>query len=148
MRLLALIMVLIATFTALASVTGDNSSGIAAELERLERKRFQAMIDNDIAALKELLSDDLVYTHSHGGVETKAQFIEALEKGAIKYVAIDVAEMAVRVYDNTAVINGRATLKVARSGQERSFGIRYLDVYTKRAQRWQMVAWQSTRLSD
>ena len=33
-----------------------------------------------------------------------------------------------------------------RAGQEASFRIRYTAVYIKLDDRWQMVAWQSTRL--
>ena len=32
--------------------------------------------------------------------------------------------------------------------EDRQFGVRYTDVYLRRSGRWQLLAWQSTRLPD
>jgi hypothetical protein len=43
-------------------------------------------------------------------------------------------------------VTGRASIKIKAHGQEESFAICYLDVYTEQDGRWQMVAWQSSRI--
>ena len=41
------------------------------EIIALDRRRMEAMCKGDIPALKGLLADDLVYTHSSARVDTK-----------------------------------------------------------------------------
>ncbi len=93
-----------------------------------------------------ILADDLIYTHSSGRVEGKKEFLGSLESGDTKYVAILGEEKKARVYGSVVLVNGRAKVTVNVRGQEQTFVLRYLDVYAKRDGKWQMVAWQSTRL--
>ena len=48
------------------------SDAIKAEIKRLEKRRFQAMIDSDFDTLDKLLGDDLIYTHSTAQSDTRA----------------------------------------------------------------------------
>ena len=54
------------------------------EILALETARIKAMCDLDIDQLKEILSDDLTYTHSTARQETKSEFISALTSGRTK----------------------------------------------------------------
>lgn len=116
------------------------------EISELETQRFKAMTENDFASLERILADDLSYSHTSGWLQTKGEFIATLRSGQLKYESISAEETKVRVYGNTGVVTGRASLKVRSKGQEESFRVRYLDVYINRNGRWQMVGWQSTRL--
>jgi hypothetical protein len=60
-----------------------NTEAIQREVRALEDRRYQATIDADAATLEELLGDALVYTHSTGRVETKAEFISAATTGKL-----------------------------------------------------------------
>ena len=51
-----------------------------------------------------------------------------------------------RLHGSVALVNGRARITISAQGQEQSFVILYLDVNIKRGNKWQMVAWQATRL--
>jgi ketosteroid isomerase-like protein len=113
----------------------------AAELER-----FAAAEKNDLDALGKLLSDDLTYTHSTGVLETKAVFLEHLKSGKLQFKKIEPADLQVRVFGATAVINGTAKLAVVSDGQAKDVNIRFTDVWVSNAGKWQMVAWQSTKL--
>lgn len=115
-------------------------------VKALELQRFEATVKNDLEALGKLLADDLTYTHSNGAVDTKAQYIEALKSGKVRYDKIEPGELQVRLYGNTAIINGEAKLSVVSEGQTKALSLRFTDVWARRAGRWQMVAWQSTRL--
>jgi len=116
-------------------------------LDVLDR-RVAAMLKNDFAALEALLDDALVYTHSSGRVETKAEFIAALRSGQLKYVAADLDDLRVRIYGSTALVTGHARMTVESGGRQRVLEIRFLDVYLRRDARWRQVAWQSTRIAD
>lgn len=104
------------------------------------------MTEGDIPALEQLLADDLIYTHTDARVQTKAEFIRSLRTGELRYVSIEPENTEVRLYGTTAVVTGRAAMKVRSEGRESSFQIRFIDVYVRRKGQWQMVAWQSTRL--
>ena len=104
------------------------------------------MIDDDVATLEAILADDLTYGHSSGVVDTKAAYLEALRSGKTKYLSFDRLQSAVRVYGETAVVTGTATLSLR--GQAAPFTLRYTLVYVLRDRQWRMVAWQSTRFPN
>ena len=117
------------------------------EIRELEMQRFQAMERVDVATLNRILSDDLIYTHANGLQQTKAELIGVLGSGDMKYESITPDDIRVRIYNQTAVVTGRASIKIKARGEEQSFKICYLDVYVKQDSRWQMVAWQSSRVA-
>ena len=120
-----------------------------ADIEKMERARFDAQVRGDLAALERMLHDDLTYVHSNARRETKAEFLDSLKTGALKYVSIEPVDISVRTFGPAfAVIVGHARIKTLSQGKETPFVIRYTDVWVQRDGRWQMVAWQSTRISE
>ena len=118
------------------------------EIRELEGRRYRAMELVDVATLDRILSDDLIYTHANGLQQTKAELIGVLGSGDMKYESITPGDdVRVRIYDRAAVVTGRASIKIKAAGGEQSFRICYLDVYVKQDGRWQMVAWQSSRVA-
>lgn len=116
------------------------------EIRQREIRRFEAMVRVDVAALDDILSEDLTYTHATGVFETKAEFIAKLKSGQVKYESFAPEDVLVRVYGTTAVVIGVARVRVQVKGEHLSFQLRFTDVYVKKDNRWQMVAWQATRL--
>jgi hypothetical protein len=112
----------------------------------LDRKRMQAMSDKDLATLDELLADDLIYTHSSARVDSKQSLIANMKSGATVYSSIEPSEVKAQDLGDAVVLTGVAWIKVASQGKRLDFGVRFTDAYAKRGGRWQMVAWQSTRL--
>ena len=55
---------------------------------------------------------------------------------------------SVRVYGGAGIVTGTARMESTARGQDTRFRIRYIAVYVKAQERWQMVAWQSTRIPD
>lgn len=115
-----------------------------AAVRAAEDRRIRALVEDDFAALEEILAEDLTYTHSNALVDTKASYIRTLRAGTTKYAAIDRDTPAVRLYGSTAVLTGTASMTMR--GQADPVRLRYTLVYVKRNGRWQAVAWQSTRL--
>jgi hypothetical protein len=113
-----------------------------------EKSRFEVMLKGDADALSSFLADELIYTHTTGRTDTKTSFVTALRSGAVKYQAIEPEDRLVHVYGEAAVVTGQAKMKVVAGAQELSFRIRFTEVCVHRDGRWQLVAWQSTRLPD
>ncbi|MDB5242309.1 MAG: hypothetical protein JWP57_2934 [Spirosoma sp.] len=112
-----------------------------------ERQRFEAQVSKNYDVLDKVLANDLTYTHSNGNRDSKQSYIQSIRDGKSKYDAIDVEEMKVRVYGNTAVINGVCMVKAINNGETANTHLRYTDVYVRKGNQWQMVAWQSLRMT-
>ena len=97
------------------------------EIRELERQRFRAMERVDVATLNRILSDDLVYTHANGLQQTKAELIGVLGSGDMKYELITPSDVRVQMYPQTAVVTGRASLKIKTGAGEQIFNLCYLD---------------------
>jgi len=121
-------------------MTGWTLSETQDELKALDQRWADAVLHTDVAALGRILSDDLVYTHTDGHTENKAQFIESVRQGKTQYQSIEFDESNARQFGNTAVIVSRARVKVKIDGQERNLHPRFLRVYVKHNGVWQMVA--------
>ena len=118
------------------------------DVRTLDARRFDAMVKGDTAALDGLLADDLVYTHASGKVDSKASFLDDIKTGQLRYKVIRPEDPKLSVYGDTAVATGLAAVEVNNHGQELNMKLRYTDVWVNRGGKWQMVAWQATRLPN
>ena len=123
------------------------SSDMSEAITLLEARRFKAMIEGDLVSLNRMLGDDLTYTHASGWTQSKSELLESLRSGNLRYLSMEPANEKVRSYGTTVVGTGRAVFKVRLNGKELNVQLRFIDVYVRRQGRWQLVAWQSTRLS-
>lgn len=103
-----------------------------------------AMVARDIAALDTMLAPDLTYTHPTGVVQTKSQLISALRSKTLVYESIVPQSTFVRQYGETAVATGVARLTSRAEGMEVREPVRFTEVYVRRDNRWQLVAYEST----
>ena len=120
------------------------SDAIKAEIKKLEDRRFQAMIDSDFDTLEKLLGDDLIYTHSSGQADTRAEYIALCKKGVFKYLKIERPIENIQVYGTTVVVTGHAKMDVLIEGNRKLLNSRYTDVWINGSNGWRMVVWQST----
>jgi|SRR5579884_1615695 len=123
-------------------------AGNAQTVIDLDRRRMEAMAQKDLRTLNELIADDLVYTHSSARLDSKRSLIEAMESGRTVYTAVVPSDVKAQDYGDTVVLTGSARISVTSGGNAMDFGVRFTDVYVNRGGRWQMVAWQSTRLPE
>jgi ketosteroid isomerase-like protein len=114
----------------------------------LDKRRMAAMAQKDVATLNALLADDLVYTHSSARLDTKQSLIGNMEAGATVYTGVEPSDVKAQDLGDAVVLTGSCRISVMSGGRPNSFGVRFTDVYANRGGRWQMVAWQSTRLPE
>jgi ketosteroid isomerase-like protein len=114
----------------------------------LDRKRMDAMAKKDIAALKSILADELVYTHSSARLDTKQSLIGAMESGSTVYTGVEPSDVHAQDFGGVVVLTGKARISVTSNGKPNSFTVRFTDVYANKSGHWQMVTWQSTRLAE
>jgi hypothetical protein len=114
----------------------------------LDKKRMTAMAQKDIATLNELISDDLIYTHSSARLDTKKSLIGNMESGSTVYTSVVPSDVKAQDLGDTVVLTGSCRISVNAGGRPNSFGVRFTDVYANMGGKWQMVTWQSTRLPE
>ena len=120
------------------------------EVEALERQRFEAQVKKDYAFLEKVFADDLVYTHSNGKQNGKADYIQSIRDGKSQYDKIEIEALNVRAYADgkTAVVNGTILIILPNKpdGTANLAHLKYVVVQVKdRKKGWQVVLWQSQK---
>ena len=126
----------------------SNGNDIKATIKALDGERMRAMVAGDLETLGRILSDDMTYVHTSAAVDTKSSIMESIGNGNLSYRKMAPRNVLVRVCGYTAVITGEADVEVTSGGKDLTFSLRFTDVYVSGDAGWQMVAWQSTRLSE
>jgi ketosteroid isomerase-like protein len=93
----------------------------------------------DTELMGRLLSDDLVFIHSMGKVDTKTSFMPDVKNCGLELSRSE--EQKVRVYGDTAVVTGNLVFK-RRGG--RAGTLLYTRVFVKQHGAWRIVSHQST----
>jgi hypothetical protein len=112
----------------------------------LDRKRMTAMAEKDIRTLNDIISEELVYTHSSARLDTKQSLIGNMESGSTVYTSVVPSNVKAQDLGDTVVLTGECKISVNANGRPNSFGVRFTDVYANKGGKWQMVTWQSTKL--
>jgi ketosteroid isomerase-like protein len=112
----------------------------------LESKRYRAMCEADAGTLNELLADSLVYTHSYGGADGKASYLDGIRSKKWVYRTIERPIEDIQVHGECAVVTGQVKIELLSEGKPKTLKSRFTNVWVKNAKGWQMVAWQSTPL--
>ena len=115
-------------------------------IRTLEDRRFKAMCDADAATLEQLLADSLVYTHSYGGSDSKATYMEGIRSKKWQYLKIERPVENFQVHGDCVIVTGRVRIELLSDGKPKTLNSAYTDVWVKGAKGWQMTAWQSTPL--
>jgi ketosteroid isomerase-like protein len=120
---------------------------LKATIRGLEDRRYQAMIAADAKALDELLADTLVYTHSYGGADSKATYLDGIRAKKWVYRKIERPVENLQVHgDDCVIVTGRVRIELVADGQPKTLNSAFTNVWVKGAKGWQMTAWQSTPL--
>ncbi|HYX65198.1 MAG TPA: nuclear transport factor 2 family protein [Burkholderiales bacterium] len=116
------------------------------ELRKLEDRRYKAMCDADAKALDELLADSLVYTHSYGGADSKASYLDGIRSKKWQYRKIERPQENIQLHGDCAVVTGQVRIELMSEGKPKTLNSAYTNVWIRGTKGWQMVAWQSTPL--
>ena len=103
----------------------------------------EAAIKQDKSGLERWLADDLVYAHSNGLKQNKAEYIASVTGGPAHYETFKESDVKISIYGIAAVLTG---LEDVTPGKGESYRVRTLEVYVKNNGRWQMAAHQSARV--
>lgn len=116
---------------------------IEAEIREIERELIAAILRRDSDFLNQILADEVTVINPFGDFVGKKRMTKFDENLVNESIVTD--EIKVNVYENTAIATGRATLKSHYKDEDLSGEYRFTRVYVKK-ERWQIVAYQATRI--
>jgi ketosteroid isomerase-like protein len=117
---------------------------IGKQIIALDRQRMTAMTRKDTATLNALLSDDLVYTHAMGRLDTKQGLIADIESRSVVFETMEPFDVKAQDFGNVVVLTGLTRTCVARGDKRYEISTRFTDVWANKNGDWRMVTWQAT----
>jgi hypothetical protein len=109
--------------------------------------RVAAMISADAAKLDAAFSDDLIYVHSNGKVDTKATFVPAISTGKSVYHAVSYEQRDFReVAPGLVLMTARCRVQLGKTAPFNELYLSVLAAYRLEKGAWRFLAWQSCKL--
>ena len=125
-------------------------SATARELTALLQEFLDGAGRSDRAEFAKFFSDDVIYTRSSGIVVTKSEILKNIrtraDDGTSTYSAEDVT---VHEFGDTAIVAFRLEGRTEHPDKSIELAhFRNTGTFLRRNGRWQVVAWQATKISD
>ncbi len=105
-----------------------------------EKKLLNALENNNISTLEELLHDDLIFNIPTGQTITKQMDIENLKSGVLVIESITPRDQIINIIEDTATVAVTLALKANYSGNKIDNDFRYLRVWKLCNESWKVIA--------
>ena len=108
------------------------------ELEVLytQARYCQAMTDADIDTMRELVSEDTIFTHMSGMQQTREEYFADVANGRLRYFTIGVENPEIKVDGDKARITYTSILNANAYGARGTYRMKGTHVYEKRDGAW------------
>lgn len=126
----------------------EASAELQKEILAVDNERYEAMKNRDMAAMDRLHADGLVFINTKGRLLNKAEYLEEVRSGNLKFLSVDTDEYHFYVYGDTVIMNGRANSVVEYHGVVNKKPRRFTSVFIKLQGQWKLVAHQATLIAD
>lgn len=111
---------------------------LTAELTALEQRRLDALSGFDAATIDALFLDDMLYVHTGGRIEPKADVLKRLREGTGARLVYKPEPISVREFGGFALFSGLVGMEVTPPGGE----TRVMKTYLTRGVRRDGDAWR------
>jgi hypothetical protein len=106
----------------------------------------KAYLEGNTDQLVELLTEDFTLTNAQGEVTARADDIEQIQNGTIRYQVFENREMLVRLYGDSAIVTRRTIVQRIASNQPFAAEFQFTDTLVRQHTRWQLVASHISRI--
>jgi len=117
------------------------------EIINLSKEKWQWMADKNVDKLAPLFDDKSKFVHM-SGTWKKDEELEIIKTGSIWYKKADVHDVAVEMFDSTAIIWSRITLLAVVRGSEVSTQFTVTEVFKKQGSGWKLLALTFSSVRD
>jgi hypothetical protein len=115
---------------------------------RADNARIAAMMAGDGAALAGVLSDELVFVHSDGRIEGKADYVKAMTAGGTAYTNARTSDVkSLKPSSEIVILIGTQDMRKKLGDTWSDIHIQFMSVWRNENGAWRMFAWQSMKPS-
>lgn len=114
------------------------NSSTEQEIINLSKEKWQWMADKDVDKLAAFFHDKSKFVHM-SGTWKKERELEIIKTGSIWYKKADVHDVAVEIFDDTAILWNRITLLAHVRGSDVTTEFTVTEVYKKQGNDWQLL---------
>jgi ketosteroid isomerase-like protein len=120
------------------------------QVTQLVRNFLANVPKNDPKAFQEFFADDVIYTRSAGVTVTKADILKNIDVRATNepQATFEADDFTVHPYGEMAVVNFRLIMHNTEGGKATTSYFRNTGTFLKRNGKWQVVAWQATKVPE
>ena len=131
-----------------AVTIGAKDSSVGEELTRRVRDFLANVPKGDKKVFDDFFADDVIYTRSAGVTVDKAEILKNIDVRAANepQATFEADDFTVHPYGDAAVVNFRLVMHNVAAGKTETTYFRNTGTFLKRNGRWQVVAWQATRV--
>ena len=140
--LLALLPILASPIFSLAADTGPAND--EQQIRKIEQEWLDAILKRDATYLQKIEARDFRVTGPSGRTLNKEEDIKETASGETVFETMKIEELKVRLYGETAIANGVASVTSRRQGKEESGRYAWTDVFVKMNGEWKAVSAQVT----
>jgi ketosteroid isomerase-like protein len=150
-RSLAIVTLVILALTVPPSMLAQQNSKAEKEVRAVLDELTQANLKGGAEAatiMDKYLADDMVRIPSNGSIFTKADMVDGFKTGKIKVEQMDLSDVKIHMYGNTAVVTGVISAKSTVIDASYNNKNRFSRVFVKRGGVWQSVLYQNTPIKQ
>lgn len=119
------------------------------QIEDLEQQWRTAILNNDVALMDKLLSDDYVGISISGEVDTKTMQLDRLRASKLMVSKLNLTDVKVKLVGRVAIVTSLADVEAMNDGARLSGRFRYTRVYQKLSSgAWKTTNFEATRISN
>jgi ketosteroid isomerase-like protein len=121
--------------------SGGANSKTDEEVLKVNAECNAAELRGDVTAMDACETDDFTHTHASGQVEHKAEYLKGVGSGAHKFLTLDLSDLHVRSYGDSAIVEGHIHLRADNSGKIADVNNELMTVWVKEKGKWREAAW-------
>ena len=120
-------------------ITGADLSSLSDEelsVHYRQAQYCQAMTDADLETMREIVSEDMVFTHMSGMQQTREQYFADIAAGRLRYFTIGIENPRISVNNDKAEITFASVLNANAYGARGTFRMKGTHHYENRNVEW------------
>lgn len=109
------------------------------ELLNFEKEIEKAVVATNLPFLEKAYAEDFRFKHGTGLVDSKSSWLKSIEQAKGKYISRVVDSVEVEIHDKIGITNGKITVTRKTDQADKKYMIKYVRVYVRKDQQWQMI---------
>jgi len=110
------------------------------EIEALEQREAQAVLNADLSTLQTLWADDLVVNSTANLIAGKSILLEMIKTGRLKLRTYERRPVRIAIFGDLVVATGNEISRLIGATAEFKTFVSYMNVWRKRDGNWKLIA--------